>query len=133
MTSQKRLLRVAGEVKKSLAMIFTRRLKDTPPGLISIPEVRMTPDLLLARVFISVPGDEQTKSDTLRFLKRHNGEIRHLLAGELRLKYVPELQFKLDESLENVDRLKELFTRIEADRQEADGESSPAAEDDESA
>jgi ribosome-binding factor A len=125
-TSQKRLFRVASEVKKALAQIISQRLKDTPPGLISIPEVRMTPDLRLARVFVSVPGGEETQSNTLRFLKRHNTEIRRILAGELRLKYVPELQFRMDESLENVDRLSELFAKIDADRPEGDqDESSP--------
>lgn len=117
MSSLKRQYRVAGEVKKSLALILMRRLKASSPGLISIPEVRMTPDLRLARVFISVPGDEETRSDTLRFLKRHQREIRHLLAAELRLKYVPDLQFKLDESLDNVAQLNKLFSKIEADRE----------------
>jgi len=129
-TSQKRLFRVASEVKKALAQIISQQLKDTPPGLISIPEVRMTPDLRLARVFISVPGDEQKQRDTLRFLKRHNTEIRRILAGELRLKYVPELQFRLDESLENVDRLNELFAKIDADRPETDDQDDLSPEND---
>jgi ribosome-binding factor A len=129
-TSQKRLFRVASEVKKALAQIISQQLKDTPPGLISIPEVRMTPDLRLARVFISVPGEEQIQRDTLRFLKRHNSKLRHLLAGELRLKFVPELQFRLDESLVNVDRLNELFAKIDADRPEDNDQDEVAPEDD---
>jgi ribosome-binding factor A len=133
MTSEKRRLRVGEEIQKILGKLFTTRLRDDLPALVGVPEVRVTPDLLLARVFISVVGDEVVSQETLQWLKHHNTEIRRHLAGELRVKQVPQLRFLLDTSLDNAAHLEDLFARINRERsaenkENGAGDSAPGAD-----
>jgi ribosome-binding factor A len=92
---------VAGQVQREIMEIIQRELKDPRIGLVSITEVRMSPDLRHARVRLSVLGDEEAQQETLKGLESARGLIRHDLGRRLQnLKYAPELVFELDPSIE---------------------------------
>ncbi len=105
-----RQYKVSRLLQKELGEIFQRKGKSIFAGkMITVTEVRITPDLGQARVFLSIfPATEKALFD--KTMGEHTQHIRHELAMRIRhqLRMVPELQFFLDDSLdyiENIDRL----------------------------
>jgi ribosome-binding factor A len=92
---------VAAQVREEIMAIIRRDLKDPRIGFASITEVRMSPDLRLARIRVSVLGDESEQGRTLEGLRSASGVIRRELGRRLEnLRYSPELRFELDTSIE---------------------------------
>jgi ribosome-binding factor A len=92
---------VGAQVREEIMQIIRRELKDPRIGFASITQVRMSPDLRLARVRVSVLGDETEQKRTLTGLRSATGMIRHQLGRRLtNLRFSPELRFELDPSIE---------------------------------
>ncbi|TYP54295.1 30S ribosome-binding factor RbfA [Thermosediminibacter litoriperuensis] len=93
--------RVSGEIKKAVSEIINNELKDPRiQGLISVTKVEVSKDLRHAKIFLSIYGEESVKQNALEGIKNAEGFIRRELANRVRLKFIPELNFKLDESIE---------------------------------
>lgn len=93
--------RVAEEIKKTASEIINNELKDPRiEGLISVTRVFVSKDLRNAKIFLSIYGTELAKARTLEGIKSAEGFIRRRIANKIYLRYVPELTFKLDESIE---------------------------------
>ncbi|HEY9791746.1 MAG TPA: 30S ribosome-binding factor RbfA [Candidatus Obscuribacterales bacterium] len=111
--STPRKLRVAQSAKKELSELIRRDLKDDRvAGIVSITDIEASDDCRRMRVFVSVFGDEQQQEGTLAALNDHVGEIRGELGRRLRLRFAPELSFKLDNSLERGARVTDLLGKI---------------------
>ena len=78
-------------------------------GLVTVTEVRVSPDLKLARIFVSVLGSEEEHASTLKGLTAAAGFIRRELGSRLRMRRSPELLFVLDRSEEYSQRIDELL------------------------
>ena len=76
----------------------------------------MTPDLRMARVYYSVLGSADEKERVRAFLNNAAGKIRSLLAARITMRYHPSLEFRLDETLENAQRIEELIEKIHKER-----------------
>lgn len=87
-------------------------LKDPRVGFATVTAVRVTPDLRSARVFVSVLGSEDEKAATMEGLASATPHLRTVLGHEVRLKYLPELNFHLDTGAEEAEHLEEIFRRI---------------------
>jgi ribosome-binding factor A len=72
----------------------------------------MTPDLLIARVYFTVLGDSERQQEAVSALERANGFLRTQLAGQVRLRFAPELIFELDSSAEYGRRIDELLDQV---------------------
>lgn len=104
---------VAGQVQREIMEIIQRELKDPRIGLVSITEVRMSPDLRHARVRLSVLGDEEAQQETVKGLESARGLIRHELGRRLQnLKFSPELVFEIDPSIEYSVRISEQLREL---------------------
>jgi|SRR5918996_5898532 ribosome-binding factor A len=101
--------RVEELLKQEIARIVGEEVKDPQVGFATVMDVAVTPDLRHARVFISVLGTEEEKAATLSALRRASGFIRARVGDEVTLKYLPELRFEIDRSLERVARIEELL------------------------
>lgn len=110
--STRRRLRVADSLQEALAEIL-RRVKDPRVGMASVTSVELSPDMRHARVRISVIGDEETRRRTMEGLERARGFIRSELARAVRLRHVPELDFRLDQSAEYSVRIHQLLRSLE--------------------
>ena len=89
-----------------------RRLKDPRlAGLVTVTEVRVTPDLKQARIFISVLGSEAEQAATLAGLAAASGYVRRELGQRLQLRRGPEIHFVLDRSEEYGQRIEDLLRR----------------------
>jgi len=81
-------------------------------GLVSIVDVECTADCRSARVYVSVFGDEEAQKSTMEALTEHVGSIRGEICRRLRLRFAPELNFKLDKSLERGAKVSEILGKI---------------------
>lgn len=108
-----RALRVSQSIKKELAAMLVKDIKDERiSGLVSIVEVELTQDCRSAKVYISVFGDDEAQNGTIEALNEKIGTIRGEICRRLRLRFAPELQFKLDKSLERGARVSEILGKI---------------------
>jgi ribosome-binding factor A len=102
--------RVAEEIRHELGIMVAGELKDPRiEGLVTVTEVRVTPDLKHARVFVSVMGSEAEQKSTIRGLFAAVGYIRHELTERLGLRRSPEIHFILDHSEEYAQRIEDLL------------------------
>lgn len=108
-----RQLRIAQQMKRELSEIFRRELKDERIGdIVSITDVEVTGDGRHAKVFISVYGQESVQQQTLEALIEQTSRIRGEIGRRLRLRYAPEIVFRLDDSLARGARVTELIAKI---------------------
>ncbi|MBQ2800451.1 MAG: 30S ribosome-binding factor RbfA [Lachnospiraceae bacterium] len=93
--------RINGEVLKELSNIIRNEIKDPRiHPMTSVVSVEVAPDLKSAKAYISVLGDEEAKSNTIKGLKSAAGVIRSKLARSINLRNTPEITFILDQSIE---------------------------------
>ncbi|KJS87100.1 MAG: ribosome-binding factor A [Peptococcaceae bacterium BICA1-8] len=105
--------RIAEEIKKELADIIRTQLKDPRvQGLLSITSVQVTGDLRYAEVFISFYGKNEEKKEVINTLIKAAGFIRIELGKRIKIRYVPELLFKTDDSIEHGARISAILTEI---------------------
>ncbi len=96
-----------------LSDLLRTRLKDPRVGFASITRVEVSGDLRYAKVFVSVMGTIDEQEESMKGLKHAVGFLRHELASRLTLRYMPELAFKLDTSIEQGAHVLELIRQIE--------------------
>ena len=107
--------RVGTLIQEEISRLILQSVKDPRIRFATITRVRVSDDLRHARVYIaSVGGDEKQRQEALIGLKSAAGFLRGELGRRLCLRYVPELLFSLDDSLEQEMHLAELFRQIEA-------------------
>lgn len=116
--------RINGEVMKELSTIIRQEIKDPRIHMMtSVTSVEVAPDLKTCKAYISVLGNDKEKNDTISGLRSGEGYIRRLLAKRLNLRNTPEIQFKLDESIEygvNMSRLIDEVNKGISERDEED-------------
>ena len=100
-----------------LSDLLRTRLKDPRVGFASITHVEVSGDLRHAKVFVSVMGNPEEQEATMKGLKHAAGFLRHELASRLTLRYMPELAFKLDTSIEHGAHILELIRKSEEEHQ----------------
>lgn len=113
-TETKRQKQVAGLLNEELNDIFRRmNLLMIEGGMISVAAVKITPDLFEARVYLSMFQVKDTQAALLKFEEK-NKEIRKELGMRVRhqLRSVPELKFFIDDTLDYVFKMEELFNKI---------------------
>ena len=101
--------RIAEQVQRELSDIVRVDLKDPRVGMITITDVEVSQDQSHAKVFFTVLGDQARIDDAAAGLARAAGFLRSELAHRMKLRAVPQLQFKHDESIERGMRLSQLI------------------------
>ena len=97
-----RIHRISEEMKKEVSNIIQNELKDPRlPQMVSVMSANVTKDLKYAKVYISVFGSEEEKKNALSALKSAAGFIRREIGHRMQLRYTPQMQFELDNSIEH--------------------------------
>jgi len=108
--------RVKRQMEREVSRIFQEDLNDPRIGFVTVTRIDLTGDLRCAKIYFSVLGDEAKKTSSLEGIESAAGYIRKLIGDRLKLKYVPELVFKLDKSIEYSVNLEKTFERIRDER-----------------
>ena len=109
--SSDRMRRVDEAIREVLSDAVGQGLKDPRIGFVTVTDVKTSPDLRHARVYVSVLGTEDEREASLDGLRSAHGFLQRRVAGELRMKHTPTLDFVYDDSVERGMRLSELIDR----------------------
>jgi ribosome-binding factor A len=120
----KRQQKFAGVIQQDLAAIFQREgMNLLPNTMITITKVRVTPDLAIARVFLSFfnNGNNQVALNTI---KAHASEIRYKLGARIKdqVRIIPQLEFFVDDTSDYVERMDKIFNKISKEERQQDTE-----------
>ena len=130
--ASRRVERVSDLIKQEISNIIRNDLKDPRVGFITVTSVDLSQDLRHAKVFISVMGTEDERLKSMEGLERAAGFIRSSLGNKIRIRHIPELLFRHDESYEYAARIAEVMKQIEpeikSEKQQADTDQ-PSVED----
>lgn len=108
-----RTTRLSEEIRKIISNIIQNELKDPRiPILTSVTSVDVTNDLRYAKVFISVFGSEEQKNECIEGLKNAAGFIRREVGSKIKARYIPEMIFELDKSIEHSLHISKLLNDI---------------------
>jgi len=102
--------RVGDQIRQELSELLTRgAVHDPGIGFITVTRVQVSPDLQHARVFYTSMGDEQARRETSLALERATPFFRRQLGARVRLRRVPELEFRFDRTVEHQDRIEQIL------------------------
>ena len=121
-TESKRQQRFAGVIQQDLAEMFQREGNTWAPGaFITVTKVRVTPDLAIARVYLSFLNTKTAQAD-LDSIKSKTNEIRYKLGGRIKnqARIVPHLEFFLDDTNEYVEHMDKIFDEISKETRQPD-------------
>jgi ribosome-binding factor A len=107
--------RVSGLIQKVLSEILKRDIGDPRLKMASITEVEVSRDLRQARIYFTTPDGKQKKDAAIKGFNSARGFIKRILAHEIDLKYMPDIKFFYDDSLDYGEHIDELIksTKIE--------------------
>ena len=120
----KRQQKFAGVIQPDLAAIFQREgVNYLPNTLVTITKVRVTPDLAIARIFLSFFGNNNLQL-ALQTIKSHASEIRYKLGARIKdqVRIIPQLEFFVDDTSEYVERMDKIFEKISKEERQPDAE-----------
>jgi ribosome-binding factor A len=116
-------------LRQEIGRALEREVTDPGIGFVTVTKVETVPDLSRARVWVSVIGSDQQRKETLAALRRAMPFVRHGLGSKIRLRRIPELDVRLDDSIERGTRILKIIDELEAGRNPDDiggpGESLP--------
>ena len=110
--SSDRMRRVNEAVREVLSDAM-KTLKDPRVGFVTVTDVRTSPDLRHAKVFVSVLGSESERAATMDGLASAHGVLQTAVNRELRMKRTPTLDFVYDDTAERADRMERLLAEME--------------------
>jgi ribosome-binding factor A len=106
--------RVDELLRQEIGALLAKEIADPRIGFVTITDVETAPDLRHAKVWVSVIGGKADRDETVRTLQQAMGYVRHQLGQRLRIKRIPELHVRLDDSAERGTRLLHLLNELEA-------------------
>jgi len=115
--------RVSGQVQRALSELLHKRIRDPRLKEVTISEVKMSPDLKLAKIYYTLPASDSAKDDALAGFNSASGFVKRTLARELGLRYMPDLKFYYDDSFDYGARIDSLLKSLNKE-DEADSQSS---------
>jgi ribosome-binding factor A len=107
----KRSVRVGDQMKQEIADILMKKTKDPRIGFVTVTDVELSDDLRNAKVFVSIYGGD--KEETFKGLKSAAPFIRSELGRRMKMRYVPEILFRYDSTVERGAHIMELLHEIE--------------------
>ena len=96
----RRIDRIGHLIQMELSQLVLHKVKDPRLGFVTVTHVEVSPDLRWARVFYSVMGDEKKRKESQVALEKAAGFLQKEIGAALVLRYIPKLQFCLDDSLD---------------------------------
>jgi ribosome-binding factor A len=119
----KRQQKFAGVIQQDLATIFQREGNNYLPNtMVTITKVRVTPDLAIARIFLSFFNGNTASA--LQTIKLHASEIRYKLGARIKdqVRIIPQLEFFVDDTSEYVDRMDKIFDKLSKEERQKEEE-----------
>jgi ribosome-binding factor A len=116
--SSGRMRRVDEAIRQVIGDVVAKEMKDPRVGFVTVTDVRTSPDLSHARVYVSVLGERgrasqpEQREASLQGLRSAHGFLQGRIAAELRLKRTPTLEFSYDDTIDRAMRVEEILDEI---------------------
>ncbi len=101
--------RIGDQIQKEISELLARGLKDPRIGFVTITSVEVTSDLHLARIYYTVMGDDEARASTAKGLEKATSFIRRELGRRMRIRYIPDLLFNYDSTLDHSEHINKLL------------------------
>jgi len=111
--------KISSLIHESLSLIFLHKIQDPDLGLITITRIKVSPDIKIANVYLSI-YEKEKRDYVLKHVESLKGFIRSELAKDLNLRHTPELKFFVDDTLDYVEKINELIKNIKDDNNKSD-------------
>jgi ribosome-binding factor A len=111
--SYRRADRVSDLLKEEISQLLLREVKDPHIGFITITDVEVSKDLQVAKVYYTILGDKKQLRESAQALNRVSRFIKRQLGKRLRMRYIPDIIFRYDHSLEYGDKIDHILSRLE--------------------
>ncbi len=108
----RRIDRVKDQIKQEVADILAKKIKDPRIGFVTVTDVEVTKDLRSAKIYVSIYETGKVEKRTLEGIKSATGYIRSELSKRMRLRYIPEIVFEVDRSIERGSRILKILEEI---------------------
>jgi ribosome-binding factor A len=112
MRAYKRSQRVGELIQREVAQIISQEMKDPRLGFITVTRVALTDDLKLARIYVSILGEEEEREESLSTLRRARGYVRSLLGRRIRIKSIPDISFEIDDTSDYAASIETLLDQV---------------------
>lgn len=112
----KRSDRVGDLLLELISQLLAREVSDPRIGSITLTGAEVSKDLRHARIFFTILADTQRRTEVLSGLKSATGFIRAKIAKEMKLRFVPTIEFVYDESQDRARRIEDLLRQVKKDR-----------------
>lgn len=114
MATERRVSRVASLIKREISQMLLHDIKDdrVGAGMVSVTDVEVAGDLQHAKIFVSIYGTDEARSQTMKGLKSATGFVRSELGHRVRLRRTPEIVFVEDISIERGSRVLSLLNQL---------------------
>jgi ribosome-binding factor A len=132
MPTSRRVSRVAALIQQEVSQMLLHDIKDdrVGAGMVSVTDVDVSGDLQHAKIYVSIYGTDEARTETMAGLKSATGYVRRELGRRVRLRRTPEVIFLEDRGLERGDRMLTLLNQLSQERQSKELENEiPEAED----
>ncbi|NWF50181.1 MAG: 30S ribosome-binding factor RbfA [Ignavibacteriaceae bacterium] len=106
-----RIDKVESLIKEEISLIFLYKFHEPSLGLVTVTNVKVSADLRIAKIYVSVLEKEK-RTAAMDLINSKNGFIRSELASRVRIKFIPELKFFLDDTLDYVEKIEDIFKKI---------------------
>jgi ribosome-binding factor A len=104
--------RVSGLIQQIIAETIRQELDDPRIRQVTVTRVQVSPDLRLARVFYCLSGDAEAKTAAQQGLEKAAGLFKKVLDHDLNLRYMPELAFEYDQTLDQAERIEKILKEV---------------------
>lgn len=101
--------RVSAAIQSAITELLSRKIQDPRLEMVTVSGVKLSPDLSIATVYVTVFGDDKRKQDAMDGFKKSKGYIKKSIAPKLGLKFMPEFRFFLDETFDRAARMDALI------------------------
>ena len=110
--ASRRIERLNEQLRREISVRLRTELRDPRLEPVTVTAVRTAPDLTFARVLIRIAGDEATRSEAMAGLEAAAPRLRRDLGKTLHVRRIPELDFRIDSSMEHAARIEELLEQV---------------------
>ena len=105
--------RLARLFQKEISVVISRELTNPDIGFVTVTAVQFNKDTSKATVYVSIFGSEGAKAKSIAALNKAKGVVRHSLAGRVVLRYMPDIEFREDVQLGQIERTLNMIEKIE--------------------
>lgn len=110
--SSKRLDRLSSQLVREVSDILQRKVSDPRVGWVTVTRASLSPDLQLAKIYVSTLEGGERREQALAALKHAEGFVRHELGARLQLRVTPQVRFFPDEDLEKAERINRILGEL---------------------